>query len=100
MLKTTLAGLRAHKLRLLLTAVAITLGVGFISGTFVLTDTMDKGIGKTFAKSADKVDYAVVPKDESSSDAETGFDGYFAHEFIPTRDPMGGLAEAVRQCVV
>src|SRR5690606_41875962 len=68
MLKTTLAGLRAHKLRLLLTAVAITLGVGFISGTFVLTDTMDKGIGKTFAKSADKVDYAVVPKDESSSD--------------------------------
>ena len=64
MLKTTLAGLRAHKLRLLLTAVAITLGVGFISGTFVLTDTMDKGIGKTFAKSADKVDYAVVPKDE------------------------------------
>lgn len=68
MLKTTLAGLRAHKLRLLLTAVAITLGVGFISGTFVLTDTMDKGIGKTFAKSADKVDYAVVPKDEYSSD--------------------------------
>ncbi|MEO3825394.1 FtsX-like permease family protein [Actinomadura sp. B10D3] len=62
MLRTTLAGLRAHKLRLLLTAVAITLGVGFISGTFVLTDTMDKGISKTFAKSADKVDFAVVPK--------------------------------------
>ncbi|SFO13175.1 MULTISPECIES: ABC transporter permease [Actinomadura] len=64
MLRTTLAGLRAHKLRLLLTAVAITLGVGFISGTFVLTDTMDKGISKTFAKSADKVDLAVVPKSD------------------------------------
>ncbi|TDD82942.1 ABC transporter permease [Actinomadura rubrisoli] len=62
MLKTTLAGLRAHKLRLLLTGVAITLGVGFISGTFVLTDTMDKGVGKTFARSADKVDVAVLPK--------------------------------------
>ncbi|NDU76331.1 FtsX-like permease family protein [Actinomadura sp. DSM 109109] len=61
MLRTTLAGLRAHKLRLLLTAVAITLGVGFISGTFVLTDTLDKGVSKTFAKSADKVDYAVLP---------------------------------------
>ncbi len=32
--------------------------------------------------------------------AETGFDGYFAHEFIPTKDPMGGLADAVRQCIV
>lgn len=63
MLRTTLAGLRAHKLRLLLTAVAITLGVGFISGTFVLTDTMDKGVAKTFARSADKVDIAVLPGD-------------------------------------
>ncbi|WP_067467236.1 ABC transporter permease [Actinomadura macra] len=61
MLKTTLAGLLAHKLRLLLTAVAITLGVGFISGTFVLTDTMDKGVAKTFARSAGKVDAAVLP---------------------------------------
>ncbi|XRQ06525.1 ABC transporter permease [Actinomadura welshii] len=69
MLRTTLAGLRAHKLRLLLTAVAITLGVGFISGTFVLTDTMDKAIAKTFAQSADKVDFAVVPK---SDDSEKG----------------------------
>ncbi|MFA1542402.1 ABC transporter permease [Actinomadura monticuli] len=64
MLKTTLAGLRAHRLRLLLTAVAITLGVGFISGTFVLTDTMDKGVAETFARSADKVDFAVLPKDD------------------------------------
>lgn len=63
MLKTTLAGLRAHKLRLLLTAVAITLGVGFIAGTFVLTDTVDKAFGQTFAKSAGKVDVAVLPGD-------------------------------------
>ncbi|WP_433244694.1 ABC transporter permease [Actinomadura nitritigenes] len=61
MLRTTLAGLRAHKLRLLLTAVAITLGVGFISGTFVLTDTMNQGVARTFARSADKVDVAVQP---------------------------------------
>ncbi|WP_242882211.1 ABC transporter permease [Actinomadura litoris] len=61
MLRTTLAGLLAHKLRLLLTAVAITLGVGFISGTFVLTDTMEQGVAKTFAKSAGKVDVAILP---------------------------------------
>ncbi|MFG1998714.1 ABC transporter permease [Spirillospora sp. NPDC048911] len=68
MLKTTLAGLRAHKLRLLLTGLAITLGVGFIAGTFVLTDTMEKGVDKKFAKSADKVDVAVLPKESSEAE--------------------------------
>ncbi|HID78448.1 MAG TPA: hydroxypyruvate isomerase [Planctomycetaceae bacterium] len=32
--------------------------------------------------------------------AETGFDGYVAQEFIPTRDPMTSLWEAVRLCDV
>lgn len=32
--------------------------------------------------------------------ADTGFDGYFAHEFIPKRDPMQSLREAVELCVV
>jgi hydroxypyruvate isomerase len=32
--------------------------------------------------------------------AETGFDGYFAHEFLPKRDPIEGLTDAVRQCTV
>ncbi len=40
MWKVTIKGLLAHKLRLVLTAIAIVLGVTFISGTFVLTDTL------------------------------------------------------------
>jgi len=32
--------------------------------------------------------------------AETGFDGYLAHEFIPKGDPVAGLTDAVRQCIV
>lgn len=32
--------------------------------------------------------------------AETGFTGIFAHEFIPKRDPMTSLAEAVKLCMV
>jgi len=63
MLKTTLAGLRAHLLRLVLTALAITLGVGFVSGTFVLTDTMKAGFDQQFTASADKVSVAVQNKD-------------------------------------
>ena len=41
MRKVTIKGLLAHKLRLALTALAIVLGVAFISGTFVLTDTLN-----------------------------------------------------------
>src|SRR5687768_4983195 len=32
--------------------------------------------------------------------AETGFTGYVAQEFIPTRDPRTALAEAIRICTV
>ena len=32
--------------------------------------------------------------------ADTGFDGWVAHEFIPTRDPEAGLRGAVRLCDV
>jgi len=32
--------------------------------------------------------------------AETGFDGFYAHEFIPAGDPIAGLAAAVKQCIV
>ena len=40
MIKLVLAGLLARKLRLVTTALAVTLGVAFIAGTLVLTDTM------------------------------------------------------------
>ena len=42
MLRTALKGLLAHKLRLLTTALAVTLGVSLMSGTLVLTDTMQQ----------------------------------------------------------
>ena len=40
MIKLVLAGLLARRLRLVTTALAVTLGVAFIAGTLVLTDTM------------------------------------------------------------
>ncbi|MEV5746246.1 FtsX-like permease family protein [Actinoallomurus sp. NPDC052308] len=65
MLKTTLAGLRAHLLRLMLTALAITLGVGFVAGTFVLTATMKAGFDRQFTASAEKVSVAVLTHDDA-----------------------------------
>jgi hydroxypyruvate isomerase len=32
--------------------------------------------------------------------ADTGFNGYMAHEFVPTREPLVSLREAVRTCTV
>ncbi len=32
--------------------------------------------------------------------ADTGFQGYVAHEFVPTRDPLRSLQEAVETCTV
>ncbi|MEV5894516.1 ABC transporter permease [Nonomuraea fuscirosea] len=61
MLRAALAGLRAHRLRLLLTSLAIMLGVGFIAGTFVLNDTAQAGFAQQVTADADKVDVAVLP---------------------------------------
>jgi putative ABC transport system permease protein len=62
MLRTALAGLRTHMLRLVLTALAISLGVAFVSGTFVLTGTMRASFDQHFTAAADKVSTAVLPR--------------------------------------
>ena len=36
----------------------------------------------------------------SKAIADLNFDGHFAHEFIPKRDPMSSLREAVELCTV
>jgi putative ABC transport system permease protein len=55
----TIKGLLAHKLRLALTALAIVLGVTFISGTFVLTDTLHNTFSVLFGNVYQKVDFQV-----------------------------------------
>ncbi|MDQ4027193.1 MAG: ABC transporter permease, partial [Actinomycetota bacterium] len=59
MWKTTIRGLAAHKVRLALTALAIVLGVGFISGTYVLTDTMNSAFTNLFSDVTEGVDLYV-----------------------------------------
>ncbi len=48
MFRATLKSLLARKLRLVLTAMAVVLGVGFTAGTFVLTDTALKSFDNLF----------------------------------------------------
>ncbi|MBD0329124.1 MAG: ABC transporter permease [Thermoleophilia bacterium] len=51
MRKVALRGLAGRKLRALLTALAIVLGVAMVSGTFVLTDTIDRAFNTIFERS-------------------------------------------------
>ncbi|MFI6518911.1 ABC transporter permease [Spirillospora sp. NPDC050679] len=48
MAKVTLRNLAAHKIRLLLTAVAVILGVAFVAGTLIFTDTMNRQFDDLF----------------------------------------------------
>ena len=59
MRNVTIKGLLAHKLRLALTALAIVLGVTFISGTFILTDTLHNTFSVLFGNVYQKIDFQV-----------------------------------------
>ncbi len=59
MFRVTIKGLLAHKLRLALTALAIVLGVTFIAGTFVLTDTLHSTFDTLFSNIYQHVDFQV-----------------------------------------
>jgi putative ABC transport system permease protein len=54
-LKTVLRNLVAHKVRLVLSALAITLGVAFVSGTLVFTDTLKKTFDDLFTSTSANV---------------------------------------------
>ena len=59
MLRVVLRGIAARKLRALLTAVAILLGIAMISGTFVLTDQIDRAFVQIFEQGNAKIDVVV-----------------------------------------
>ncbi|MFF4993073.1 ABC transporter permease [Streptosporangium saharense] len=89
MLRTTIAGLRARKLRLLLTSLAIALGVGFIAGTFVLTDTLQSGFTEKFGAAADRIDVAVLP-----APSEKDEPALLSQAVLERIRAVGGVAEA------
>jgi putative ABC transport system permease protein len=69
-LKATLRGLLAHKLRLALATVAIVLGVSFVTGTLVIGDTINKTFDTLFQTTTAGVDVNV--RGVSTGKAEHG----------------------------
>jgi putative ABC transport system permease protein len=80
MWKVTVKGLLAHKLRLALTALAIVLGVTFVSGTLVLTDTLHNTFTTLFGHVYQNVDFEVRGK---AAFNENSADGGFGRNAIP-----------------
>src|SRR3954454_16487367 len=73
MLRLMFNGIRARKTRFLLSAMAVALGVAFMAGTLVLTDTMRQsydGIAATAAKGTD----AFVRSSRVATDPDQGIE--------------------------
>ena len=62
MIRVALRGLAGRKFRAALTALAVVLGVAMVSGTFVLTDTIDKAFDAIFSESYANTDAAISGK--------------------------------------
>src|SRR5687767_6639280 len=64
MLRAMLRGLLTHKLRLLLSALAIVLGTAFMSAAFVGGDTIAKGFNDMFSQINENLDVQVTGRSD------------------------------------
>jgi putative ABC transport system permease protein len=71
MLAATLKGLVAHRLRLALTALAVVIGVAFVAGTLMVTDSINRAFDSVFTSAYQGTD-AVVRGKEAFSGAGNG----------------------------
>jgi putative ABC transport system permease protein len=67
LIRVALRGLLGRKFRAVLTALAIVLGVAMVSGTYVLTDTIDKAFNQIFSESYAGTDAVVTGKEADIS---------------------------------
>ena len=67
MLRLSIRNLLVSKLRLFLTIAAVTVGVAFVSGTFVLSDTMAKAFDELYAGLTSGTDVVVKKPSRATS---------------------------------
>ena len=91
MFRVTLKSLLARKLRLLLTASAVVLGVAFVTGTLILGDTMNKTFDNLFATAYSGTDVGVRGKSAFDVNVADGGDSTQSRAPVPA-----SVVEAVR----
>lgn len=94
MWRATIKSLLARKLRLGLTALAVVLGVGFMAGTYVLTDTMNKAFDDVFAVANSGTDVVVRAESSFEPGPGGGPGGGGAAERNPVPEHLLPLVEA------
>jgi len=95
MLKLALREVLAHKRRLVSTIVAIVLGIGFLSGIYVLSDTVKRTFDDLFASVYRDVDVVVEPRSLLGGAGGGGGGGGESEGFAPRRLP-GVVLETAR----
>ncbi|HUA95046.1 MAG TPA: hypothetical protein VMB82_05915, partial [Acidimicrobiales bacterium] len=69
--RLTLRGLLAHRVRLVATLLAVVLGVGFVAGTYVLTDTLRQAITGVVGQSQAHVSVVVTGRAADATSSTT-----------------------------
>jgi ABC-type antimicrobial peptide transport system permease subunit len=90
--RAVIRNIRAHKLRLALSTLAVTLGVAFVVGTFVFTDTLGKTFDDLFAQTTS--DVVVEPQSDVTDDFDSGSTTLPA-DLVETVDSVDGVEKAV-----
>ncbi|HKY67733.1 MAG TPA: FtsX-like permease family protein [Acidimicrobiales bacterium] len=93
MLKVALRGLMAHKARLLTTFLAVALGVAFMGGVLVLTDTTNRSFDDLFADVFRDTD-AVVRSDQTIDSDFGEMRGQIDESLLPQVQDADGVADA------
>jgi putative ABC transport system permease protein len=90
-----LKGLAGRKLRAVLTAIAIVLGVAMISGTYVLTDTIKSAFSTVFTQVYKHTDAIVTGKSAIGKDQNSnGLPPSFSDSLLTRVRGLPGVAEA------
>jgi putative ABC transport system permease protein len=90
-----LKGLLGRKLRAILTALAIVLGVAMISGTYVLTDTIKAAFGTVFTTVYAKTDAVITGKNAlGNSNTNNGLPPSFPEALLGKVQKLPGVAAA------
>src|SRR5207247_3679639 len=95
MLRATIKSLVARKVRLILTAIAIVLSVGFIAGTYVLTDTALSSFDDLFGQAYSNIDVVVQAHQAFNPTEGGGGGGGGGQELNPVPEDVLPKVQAV-----
>jgi len=94
MWRTTLRGLLAHKLRLALSGLAIVLGVAFVSGTMIFTDTLSRTFTSLFESTSSDVSVTRATAFEAGPASPGGSASYVPSSLVEQVAGVEGVAAA------